>query len=204
MSSAWPYIIHRAHAVGMPVHTEPWHIHIIGERGKDRRAGRWDDFIHIARVDEAGNWQFRKLEATVDPGAYYSETGHLMNRRGVARMVSPQYVEGYFEPGPHGKAKYRALRQVEPAWFWREDDGDHIHGNDPTTTRERGVIYANLHAASTRPYDVDVAPEFVGRWSAACQVVRRTPDFRLLMSWVDEHIRAGHSRRIDYTLVDAV
>lgn len=200
-SPAWHVLLHRARALGATIHTEPRWLTLIGVRSPERTAGRFDDRIHALRFDADGNLWHAEYEATVDPGAYYSEAGNLMNRDGVARLVSPQHIPGMFAPGPHGQSKYRALRQVAPALFDREDDGDHVHGNDPTPKRIHAIIYANLHAASSRPYEVDVAPELVGRWSAACQVIRRTVDFRELMGLVDDHIAAGHPAVFDYTLL---
>lgn len=198
-SPAWHIVMHRARGIGAVIRTEPGWLNIIGVRSPNRVAGRFDDAIHLCVYGDDGNLWHAVHAATLDPGTHYSERGNLLNPHGVARVVAGWYP-GLWRVGTH--RGYKAFQQAGPVTVARENDGDHIHGNDPTPVVQTGMFGINGHASTSDPWSRDVVRQDVGRWSAGCQVWQDSAEFRAAIGLAEAHIARGYGNSFGYALLE--
>lgn len=172
-----------------PVFTGPFNLNLFGWRAPTRVAGAWDDVIGVLYQDEAITWRVEIWTGTTDPGAFY--LAHPLQQRGTAILVPGRYA-ACWEIGLHHGVQ-RTLVQRAPMRFWRDSNRD---GNlDTGGPVETANIGCNLHHAAE-----DGASAEVGKWSAACQVIRDRPAHDALMRLVDQQALRWGSR-FSYTLL---
>ena len=110
---------------------------------------------------------------TTDPG--YKSLTNPVNIKGCAILVPGQY-RGCFKKGYH-KGQYLALVQHKPVKVFRDANKDFYLDCDESTIEE-GMFGINIHKAGESSVVVD-------GWSAGCQVLARSMDFRELMNIVN-------------------
>lgn len=145
-----------------------FNLNIFGIRAKNGQPNKFDDIIGLAYLDEFGKDVVKLYKATTDPGRYYLL--NPININGTAILAEGQY-RGAFKLGLH-KSEYAALVQVKELKVYRDRnrdanldlDKDHI---------EEGIFGINIHRAS-----MFETKEEVGKWSAGCQVIQSTTDFK--------------------------
>lgn len=111
---------------------------------------------------------------------------------GAAVWQTDQWCPDVFEPGLH-KQKMRALRQVEPITYYRDNDKDNKAEQIGVPRRE--IIYANMHGVS---YDEnsELIKEEINGWSFACQVWNNMSKY-----WKMIDFTWDLDKRVDYALL---
>ncbi|MCA9552933.1 MAG: hypothetical protein KC933_23055 [Myxococcales bacterium] len=191
-----PQLIAHMGSLGYRVFEGVLNLNIVGLRGPNRVAGAWDDRIGVlyqvrGTAPDALEWRLELYEATTDPGRHY--LNEPMRPVGTAVLVPGQY-RGVYEFGLH-RGRYEALVQRQPMRFWRDGDCDDFL--DLEGPEEEAIIGCNLHRAAAHALVPDV-----GRYSAACQVVRDPAHFAALMDLCHHSADQGYGDRFSYTLMD--
>lgn len=172
-------------------------LNLIGVEGVDTDFERNDDsfdvFNDVIAVISSTGFVSMAFKATTEPGAFY--TDNRMNPDGAARMEFGQYTDAY-QVGYHFD-QYPALVQVRDVSVRRDDNQDGVRTNDKVY---KGLFGINIHTTSDYP-DGGYLPQYIGRWSAGCQVVQNSASFYdKLMPTV---IGFGNDS-ITYTLISGV
>lgn len=178
------------HHLGHPVFTRgDFNLNIVGVRAASRKPDAFDDLITLSYREE-GVWKFHAFAATTDPGLHYLR--EPMNAGGAAILAEGHYPRCW-ALGLH-LGRIRALVQVAPMRVYRDGDCDDTFDFEPESIAE-GVFGINLHPAWSVPEALTV-----GRWSAGCQVTKRTRDFQLLLALCEESAKT-FGNRFSYTLI---
>lgn len=171
------------------VFSKPFELNIVGERKDTTQANKFDDKIYVFWVDDKGTWSGREYEATTDPGTYWLQ--NPMNVVGTAILKAGQYLDAY-KIGLH-RGEYSALVQAKPVTAIRDYDRNAIldFNNGKETTGNYGI---NIHKASLDSINVD-------KWSAGCQVFKKSSDFADFMKLAEKH-KLSNGNSFTYTLLD--
>ncbi len=164
-------------------------LNLFGVRGRDRRAGTFNDVVGVMYLRE-GEWCCFAFPATTDPGTYWME--HPMNVEGTAILVPGQYRNAY-KIGSH--KGYPALQQQKSMKVYRDNTKDDILEMDPATI-QNGMYGINIHRAGAAS-----ASSSVYRWSAGCQVLADPIHFNFLMSLAKKSASI-YGNSFTYTLLD--
>jgi len=164
-----------------------YNLNIFGIRSRSSQSDQFDDLIGVAFYDLNRVPRLYLFKATTDPGKYW-----LLNpftKRGTAIVAAGQtsgaYKIGYH--GRNGKYPYEALEQVKPIPFVRDYNKDtkldfELY-RDPLLRSKHliddKIIKTNLHRASKWK-----VLQWIGRYSAGCQVIQNPKSFNKLMSIV--------------------
>ena len=177
--------------------SDNYDVNIVGIRNastEGKVTNRFDDCITISYKDEAGKWHFHCFEATTDPGSHWEK--NLLNKDGVAILKEGQY-RGSHMIGLH-QGKYEALKQKKPLKVYRDGDKDGTYDFIEENVHE-GIYGINIHRATARPGGKSVQ---VDKWSAGCQVIAASDDFKLFMEVVNKAAKIwGNS--FTYTLINS-
>jgi hypothetical protein len=141
---------------------EPEKVNLFGVRTSYQITDKFDDFIGLIFND-----LFYLFQGTTDPGKFYSN--NPIDGKRTAIMKEGQVVDCY-EIGLH-KSRYEALRQCKPMPFFQDTDRDDEIDTNMKVINQ--LIYANIHG--TRD---DIEVWRIGKFSAACQVIKRWIDFQ--------------------------
>lgn len=184
---------------GIRPFTGPLNLNLVGIRGPGRRADAWDDLVGVVYQDWDGAWQVEFYPATTDPGLY-----HLQNpgrRAGTAILVADRRYPSCYTFGLH-RGQYSALVQRGNMAFVRDPDRDASLDVEQLVQTPgaifEGTIGCNLHRASAHRL-----VENVGKYSAACQVIRDPAHFAALMDLC--HVSAeegGYGPFFSYALLN--
>lgn len=166
-------------------------MNVVGLRRIPGTVNAFDDVL-CCFWKQQGLWQFRSWPVTTDPGTFYLNAP--MNVAGTA-IVRPGQYRGSHKLGKHGGATgYEAMVQIGTLGVWRDADKDSEldYGANPTSAQWAGI---NIHRAGTDSTKVD-------RWSAGCQVFKRSSDFAEFMALMHKQIEAGIGDTISYSLLE--
>lgn len=194
---------------GYTFFTGPWNLNIIGIRSRVRTPDEFDDLIGIV-YELAGNEVAIWFRATVDSGKFYLQ--QPLSPNGTAILLPGQY-RGVYKKGIHGRTwasgGYPALEQAEPMLYFRDNNRDAILDIPESIFEahvlaghiEKGLVIrdnikSNIHRAAGNS-----VVEFVGKYSAACQVIQSPRDFNSFMRIIDSALENGHPNRFTYTLL---
>lgn len=111
---------------------------------------------------------------------------------GAAVWKTNQFCKNVFKRGMH-KGKMRALRQVEPIYFYRDSDKDNKAEEQGKLYHE--IIYTNMHGVDYDPYSNKIG-NLIGGWSFGCQVWNRMGDYRQMIKATWER-----NKLVDYALL---
>lgn len=161
-------------------------LNIIGIRSASRLAGSFDDEIQVW-YQKSDQWHCRAWPVSCDPGVPWLENGLA---KGTAILVEGQH-RGAWTFGKH-RGQYDALVQCKPMPVYRDANKDQILDLDSPI--ETGIWGINAHKAGRNS-------NTVGRWSAGCQVFKRSADFEEFMSLCRQQKRANGWDTFTYTLV---
>lgn len=133
---------------------------------------------------------------TTDPGEKYLV--HPLNKKGTAILVPNQY-RGVYKIDTHArhntKFAHEALCQRgNTVKVWRDGNRDKILDHDPETLDE-GWFGINIHRSKTGEAD------YVGSYSAGCQVFKNGTDFRLFLDAVKRSAKL-YGNSFTYTLLE--
>lgn len=166
-----------------------YNMNIIGIRSNNTTSNNlFCDYIVLEYFDNDGNKNHFMYSATTNPGLHYLL--NPLSNDGCAIVVPGQYRAAYTF-GLHQK-KYRALVQNRPIKVYRDNTLDNIF--DKTTIQE-GMFGINIHKAGADS-------KYVDKWSAGCQVFKRSTDFSDFMSRLDLQTYAGLGDKFTYTLIE--
>ncbi len=160
---------------------------------------QFDDLLCCV-YKENGQWTANYWPITTDPGKYYLETASQDFKVSGTAILAPGQYRGAYRIGPHGSTKYLALVQTGNAVTVyrdsnRDDEYDHVNA-------EKGMFGINIHASSTDPYRKNETASKVGKWSAGCQVFKRTRDYQAFMSLCQKQILYTGYDTFTYTLLE--
>lgn len=183
---------------GYKFREEKMALNLFGIRSRNSKSDKFDDLGGIAWVDEGGPKLFN-FWMTTDPGKYYLQ--NPMDKKGCIIMVPGQYIETYGK-GLHN-GKYECFKQAKRMFYVRDYNKDteldfDLYRN-PESLKIRGfwgMNGTNFHRASE-----NTILNWIGRYSAGCQVVQRPETFKKLIELRDKSVLAGYSLW-DYTLFE--
>lgn len=167
----------------------PYNVNVVGVRTSKYRSNKFDDFLFLFFQDGAGRWIVKQYECTTRPGLPHLRTP--INPDGTAILVPSQYLSTYKVDLHAGK--YPALCQrLKPVMVYRDNNED-AKFDFPVGSIQEGMFGINIHAAG-------MDSEYVGRWSAGCQVLKRKRDFNDFMHWINVS-RKMYGNSFSYTLL---
>jgi hypothetical protein len=170
-----------------------YNINIVGVRSKTTKAGKFDDHIYVAYRSKGRPIVF-EAKATLDPGTKYLLSP--LNRKGTA-IIAPGQYRGAYKIGIHGRSwksgGYKALEQKKPMFYYRDNNKDRILDRYGNKSYENGKT--NIHRASKWKIE-----QWVGGYSAGCQVVQNSKKFDQLM-YICEKAKRIHGNSFTYTLI---
>jgi hypothetical protein len=170
--------------------SKPYNLNIIGIRNNNRVPNSFDDYI-VLMWKYKGQWNFKKYEATTDPGLYY--LNNPLSPQGTAILKEGQYFH-CFCLGLH-QGKYKALVQFMPVTVIRDFNKDNYL--DFTSGKEEtGLFGINIHRANFSGKTINV-----NQWSAGCQVFADSGQFNEFIS-LCEKSQKYWGKTFNYTIID--
>lgn len=178
------------HSRGWIWYSQPYQLNIVGIRSQVTRANSFDDFVNVIYVNDEGKWEVEIFPATTDPGTFWL-TNPIMPQ-GTAILKAGQYVDAY-KVGIH--RGYAALQQTGKVVVLRDYNRNatiDLFGD----REEEGLFGINIHRATANG-----TSKVVDKWSAGCQVLANSSDFKRLMELAGVH-RKRYGNKFTYTLID--
>jgi hypothetical protein len=179
-------------ALGMVVHVTG-RANVVGLRRIPGNPNTFDDLM-CCFYKLPGHWVFYAWPCTTDPGTYWLQNPTRV--AGTAIVKPGQYLNSHRIGFHHiGKSnQYEAMQQVGTLRVWRDANKDTVldYGRNEMTATGSGI---NIHKAGTDSANVD-------KWSAGCQVFKKSADFDVFMSIMRERRASGFGDLIDYTLLE--
>lgn len=184
---------------GYSFREQKWALNIGAIRSKNSKSDTFDDLGWMAYVDGENKPQIQFFWCTTDPGKHWLLSP--MKTDGTIIMVPGQYKE-VFGVGKHN-GQYECFKQLGPIAYVRDNNKDTTLDfslyRDPQK-RKTSLFWAisntNLHRASEWKII-----QWVGAYSAGCQVVQNPQTFKKLIELRDKSFQAGF-KRWDYTLFE--
>ncbi len=167
-------------------------------RANNSQSDKFDDLGWCANI-EGGQPRIQFFWLTTDPGKHWLLTP--MKADGTIIMVPGQYKE-VFGQGKHN-GQYECFKQLSPIAYVRDNDKntelDFSLYRDAEKRKKHlfwNIANTNLHRASENKI-----VQWVGLYSAGCQVVQNPQTFATLMALRYKSELLGY-RRWDYTLFE--
>ena len=175
-----------------------FNVNIVGVRSKDNKANKFDDTILLVYRNKKGTWEVVSSVATTDPGKHYLVDSPV-NDRGTAILVPNQY-RGVYRVDIHAKSNknfaHEALCQRAGVLsVWRDNNRDDILDHNPESIEE-GWFGVNIHRSKSSG-----AANYVGAYSAGCQVFKNSTDFDTFMGVINKS-KDKYGNSFTYTLLD--
>lgn len=175
-------------------------LNIVGIRTKSPEPNKFRCTLELHYRDTLNGqavWYTRSYPCTTLPGTTYLQSP--MRKAGCAILLPGQY-RGSHVIGKH-RDKYAALIQQRPMQFVRDNTLDAIP--DLTGPARSEIIGCNVHAADNNPFDAhDPKRTDIGPWSAGCQVLSGSADYRDYWGLVIKSARQ-YGPTFTYTLLQA-
>jgi len=175
-----------------------YNVNIVGVRSKERKSNNFDDTILLVYKNKKEQWEVISSVATTDPGKYYLVDSPV-NDRGTAILVPNQY-RGIYRVDIHAASNknfaHEALCQRGGVLsVWRDNNFDDILDHDPESIEE-GWFGVNIHRSKSSG-----AANYVGAYSAGCQVFKNSTNFDNFMSVVNKS-KDKYGNSFTYTLLE--
>lgn len=166
-----------------------YNLNLVGIRTLPGKSDTFDDWLCVF-YKLGGSWQFHKWQLTTDPGLYY--LNNPMRTDGTAILIPGQY-RSCWRIGSH-QGKYTALTQGTYNGFkvWRDRDKN----GSPNYS---GKVYTD--GAGINCHKAGLDSNSVGKWSAGCQVLKKTADFNELIKLAYKQIAHGMGSTFSYSLL---
>lgn len=178
----------------------PYNLNIIGVRSPERVAGKFDDKILLVHRDDKHKWQWHEFKATTDTGEFYLR--QPLSKDGTAIILPNQY-KGVYKLGIHGRTwasgGYKALEQVKNFTYIRDNNRDNVLDIDNIDLN--AIFEANLKTNLHRASKWQIL-DFIGKYSAGCQVIQDPKDFDILINACEQSIERGLPNSFTYTLIN--
>lgn len=163
---------------------------ILGVRSAADKPDEFDDKFYLFKSNKFILYTF----GTTNPGKYGLQNFKDYNKQGCAVLKADEWHHDIWANGKH-KGKMDALVQVNPAKYYRDNDGD-------LQSEEIGRVYSdiiglNFHTASylSKSLVQKFIAKLIGKWSVGCQVVSSGYDYYRIIDYVCKQ------RRISYCLL---
>lgn len=184
---------------GYAIYTKPYDINLYGIRTENSESNKFDDIGGFWCNDNKGNIIHHQFAITTDPGKNWLLAP--MKKEGTAIMVPGQY-RSLYKPGLH--KGYPALVQIGIAKYVRDNNKDTKLNfelyRDPELAKIhvfQDIIASNYHGASRNKI-----VQWVGLYSAACQVAQDYRNIDLILEHVGLQNKAGLGDKVTYTLLE--
>ena len=172
-----------------------YNINIIGIRSEEKKSNKFDDTMLLIYRNKKKEWEVQSAVITSDPGEKYLI--QPMNRKGTAILVPNQY-RGVYKVDIHARSNAKFAHEAlcqrgGKLKVWRDNNRDKILDHDPETVDE-GWFGINIHRSKTGEAN------YVGSYSAGCQVFKNGTDFKLFMDVV-KRSRDLYGNNFSYSLL---
>lgn len=174
--------------------TGAYNLNIIGIRSYqcNKVTNKFDDWFVVIYKDNRGSWHRKIWPCTTEPGLDLMK--NPSNKKGTAILVPGQY-RGMWRIDMHN-GKYKALCQrTKPCKVYRDGNKDDVYDLLPTKI-DTGIFGINMHRASRWS-----EANYIGKYSAGCQVFQSPTDFADMMALADRQVKAGLGNSFTYTLI---
>tara|TARA_B100000900_G_scaffold397690_2_gene398314 strand:+ start:1941 stop:2573 length:633 start_codon:yes stop_codon:yes gene_type:complete len=174
-----------------------FNVNIVGIRASDKQANVFNDSILLIYKNKKKEWEVMSSLATTDPGKKYLL--EPLNEKGTAILVPNQY-SGVYKIDIHArnnsKFSHEALCQRSgKVKVWRDNNKDNQIDYE-LGKEDEGWFGVNIHRAKSSG-----ETEYVGAYSAGCQVFKNSTDYKLFMDIVKRSAEL-YGNSFTYTLLE--
>ena len=172
---------------------------ILGVRSSDDLPNRFDDKFYEYHGEEF----IQVLTGTTNPGITILKGGFKrFNKVGSAILKADQWYYNVWKYGLH-RGKMPALRQIGNAVLVHRD-GDMDGKSEELGKPKRGYFGINYHSNTYnfRGKNLNVTREFIGDWSAGCQVINQRKAYLEQMKWYENALKNGEQKWVSYCLLN--
>ena len=175
-----------------------FNVNIVGIRSSEEAANKFDDTLLLIYKNKKEQWEVISSVITTDPGNHYLVDSPV-NDKGTAILVPNQY-RGIYRVDIHAannkNFSHEALCQRAGVLsVWRDNNRDDILDHNPESIEE-GWFGVNIHRSKSSG-----AANYVGAYSAGCQVFKNSTDFKLFMDVINKS-KDKYGNSFSYTLLD--
>jgi len=175
-----------------------FNVNIVGIRSGEKKANKFDDTLLLVYKNKKEQWEVISSVITTDPGKHYLVDSPV-NDRGTAILVPGQY-RGIYRVDIHASSNknfaHEALCQRGGVLsVWRDNNFDDILDHNPESIEE-GWFGVNIHRSKSSG-----AANYVGAYSAGCQVFKNSTEFRLFMDVINRS-KDKYGNSFTYTLLE--
>lgn len=162
--------------------------HIVGIQSQEDAFNLFDDKFYVFD----GSTFLQVSTGTTNAGKTALMHFDEYNLKGAAVWKTDVWYKDIYFPGHH-KGRMKALRQVKPAYFYRDTDKD--EKAEEQGELEFKIIYANMHGVDYDPYS-SIIKQNINGWSFGCQVWNRMSDYRQMIkaTW-------ARNKSVNYSLL---
>ena len=174
-----------------------FNVNIVGIRASEKKTNVFDDTMLLIYKNKKKEWEVISSVITTDPGEKYLV--NPINDKGTAILVPNQY-RGVYRVDIHARNNSRFAHEAlcqrgGKLKVWRDNDRDTVLDHDPESIDE-GWCGVNIHRSKSSG-----EADYVGSYSAGCQVYKNSTDFKLFMDVVKRSAKL-YGNSFSYTLLD--
>ena len=174
-----------------------FNVNIVGVRSSSRESNLFDDCLLLVYKNKKDKWEVQSSVITTDPGEKYLV--NPINDKGTAILVPNQY-RGVYQLDTHARNNSRFAHEAlcqrgGKVQVWRDNNRDNILNHEPETDEE-GWFGINIHRSKS-----SVAADYVGSYSAGCQVFKNSTDYKLFLD-VIKRAKSLYGNSFSYTLLE--
>jgi len=174
-----------------------FNVNIVGIRATKKQTNVFDDTLLLIYKNKKKEWEVISSVITTDPGEKYLVDP--INDKGTAILIPNQY-RGVYQVDIHARNNSRFAHEAlcqrgGKLQVWRDNDRDTILEHDPESIDE-GWFGINIHRSKSTG-----EADYVGSYSAGCQVFKNSTDFKLFMDII-KRSRKLYGNSFSYTLLE--
>ena len=161
---------------------------LVGIQSTEDATNLFDDMFYVFYNGELKG----STTGTTNPGLTALKHFEKYSTKGAIVWKTNMFYENLYQRGYH-KGRMKALRQVEPIYFYRDNDKD-------GKCEEKGELYfenrnCNQHGVDYDPFSNKIGSK-IGGWSAGCQVMNNMSLYRY---WIEAAWNLN--KKVDYCLL---
>ena len=174
-----------------------FNVNIVGIRSKQTISNNFDDTMLLIYKNKKNKWEVMSSVITTDPGEKYLV--NPINEKGAAILVPGQY-RGVYRIDIHARNNKRFSHEAlcqrgAKLKVWRDGNKDKVLDHDPESIDE-GWFGVNIHRSKSSG-----EADYVGAYSAGCQVFKNSTDFKLFLDVVKRGAEK-YGNSFSYTLLE--
>ena len=174
-----------------------FNVNIVGIRATEKRTNVFDDTMLLVYKNKKKEWEVLSSVITTDPGEKYLVDP--INDKGTAILIPNQY-KGVYRVDTHARNNSRFAHEAlcqrgGTLQVWRDNNRDKVLDHAPESIDE-GWFGVNIHRSKSSG-----EADYVGSYSAGCQVFKNSTDFKLFMD-VIKRSRKLYGNSFSYTLLE--